>query len=59
VIMVAHRLSTIRNCDCIFVFEHGNLIEQGTHDSLMEINGKYSKMWKAQNEKSNYFETSK
>ena len=58
VIMVAHRLSTIRNCDCIFVFEHGNLIEQGTHDSLMAINGKYSKMWKAQNEKSNSFETS-
>lgn len=34
VIIVAHRLSTIRNCDCIFVFEHGKLIEQGSHDSL-------------------------
>ena len=59
VIIVAHRLSTIRNCDCIFVFEHGKLIEQGSHDSLLKNNAKYAQMWRAQNEKNNSFETSK
>ena len=58
VIMVAHRLSTIRDCDCIFVFESGRLIEQGTHEALLKSNGKYSEMWKAQNEKNSYIETS-
>lgn len=57
VIMVAHRLSTIRDCDCIFVFEHGRLIEQGTHDFLLNKNGRYAQMWSAQNEKSNCLET--
>lgn len=59
VIMVAHRLSTIRDCDCIFVFEHGELVEQGNHNSLLKLKGKYSQMWKAQNEKNNNIATSK
>ena len=58
VIMVAHRLSTIRDCDCIFVFEHGKLVEEGTHKSLLSKKGKYSQMWRAQNEKNNHTETS-
>lgn len=58
VIMVAHRLSTVRDCDCIFVFEHGKLVEQGNHDLLLELNGRYASMWKAQNEKNNHIETS-
>lgn len=58
VIMVAHRLSTICNCDCIFVFEHGQLVEKGNHETLLSMDGKYSKMWKAQNEKNNSTETS-
>lgn len=59
VIMVAHRLSTIRDCDCIFVFEHGELVEQGTHDFLLKKDGKYSQMWRAQNEKTDYITPSK
>jgi len=38
-IMVAHRLSTVRNCDTIFVLEMGKLVEQGSHDALMQKQG--------------------
>jgi len=51
VVMVAHRLSTIRDCDLIYVFNQGKLVEQGNHDSLLEADGKYAQMWRAQNEK--------
>jgi ATP-binding cassette subfamily B protein len=46
VIIIAHRLSTITNADQILVIDDGKLIEQGTHDSLVEKKGLYSKMWK-------------
>lgn len=49
-IMVAHRLSTIKNCDLIFVFNQGKLVEQGTHFSLLRKNGFYKKLWSAQNQ---------
>lgn len=53
VIMVAHRLSTIKDCDIIYVFNKGNLVEQGSHDALLEKKGFYQKLWSAQNEKVN------
>ena len=59
VIMVAHRLSSIKNCDIIYVFNKGKLVEQGKHENLLEKNGFYSQLWRAQNEKSNGFTTSK
>lgn len=49
-IMVAHRLSTIKNCDLIFVFNKGHLVEQGTYDQLLRKNGFYKKSWSAQNQ---------
>ena len=46
VIMIAHRLSTIRNADKIYVLDHGEVVETGKHDELVEKGGLYSTMWK-------------
>lgn len=45
VIMIAHRLTTIKNADCIYVMEHGRIVESGRHDELVAAGGLYSKMW--------------
>ncbi len=45
VLMIAHRLSTIKNVDLIYVIDGGKVLEQGTHDELVEKNGLYSEMW--------------
>ncbi len=46
--IIAHRLSTIRNADLILVMNEGNIIEQGTHDSLMKKNGFYAELYNSQ-----------
>jgi len=43
--VIAHRLSTVRNSDCIMVLEQGRIIERGTHDQLIEDKGKYYQLY--------------
>jgi ATP-binding cassette subfamily B protein len=47
-IIIAHRLSTVRKADAIMVLEHGEIIEKGTHDELINLNGHYSQLCKSQ-----------
>ena len=46
--IIAHRLSTIKNADLILVMNHGDIIEQGTHEELMEQKGFYSELYNSQ-----------
>ncbi|GAA2604331.1 multidrug ABC transporter ATP-binding protein [Paractinoplanes durhamensis] len=46
--VIAHRLSTIRDADVILVMENGSIVEQGTHDALIEANGAYARLYSAQ-----------
>ena len=47
-IVIAHRLSTVRHADRILVFEEGSVVEDGTHDRLVEENGVYARLWSVQ-----------
>jgi ATP-binding cassette subfamily B protein len=47
-IMIAHRLSTVRNADMIYVLQQGKLYESGTHDALLETDGLYAALWRVQ-----------
>jgi ATP-binding cassette subfamily B protein len=46
--VIAHRLSTIRDADLILVMKDGDVIEQGTHQELLELNGFYSSLYNSQ-----------
>ena len=45
VLMIAHRLSTVKNADQILVFKDGRIVEAGKHKELLDKNGLYSEMW--------------
>ncbi len=47
-VVIAHRLSTIRRCDKICVMEHGKIVEYGSHEELISLNGRYASMWRHQ-----------
>jgi ATP-binding cassette subfamily B protein len=45
VVIIAHRLSTVRGADKILVVDKGRVVEEGTHETLVKANGRYSRMW--------------
>lgn len=52
-ILISHRLSCVKDADCVLLFENGRKAEEGTHRSLMQQNGKYAEMYRVQER--NYF----
>lgn len=49
-IAIAHRLSTLKNADRIIVVEHGQIVEEGTHQELLDRNGIFARLWRLQSE---------
>ena len=47
-IIIAHRLSTVTGADCIYVLDKGRIVEQGTHQQLIETEGTYQRLWNIQ-----------
>ena len=52
VIMMAHRLSSVVRCDRIVVMDNGRIVEDGTHDLLLDKNGTYARLWNSQFQRS-------
>ena len=48
VIFISHRLATARDADCIYMMKEGRIVEHGTHEQLLDLDGEYCKMWNLQ-----------
>ena len=47
-LIIAHRLATVKNCDVIIFLDKGKIVEQGTHEELLEKQGEYYRLWEMQ-----------
>jgi ABC-type multidrug transport system fused ATPase/permease subunit len=47
-LVIAHRLSTVRDADLILVLDHGRIVERGAHHELLARNGLYARLWRTQ-----------
>ncbi|MCD7917020.1 MAG: ATP-binding cassette domain-containing protein, partial [Clostridiales bacterium] len=54
VILISHRLANVTNSDCIYVMESGAVVEQGTHEALLQQAGRYAALWQTQQSLENY-----
>ncbi|MDR2607496.1 MAG: hypothetical protein LBC57_03820, partial [Treponema sp.] len=59
VIIIAHRLSTVRGADKIVVVDQGRIVEEGRHDDLVKAGGRYSRMWEQYTGRLNWTLTNK
>ena len=48
ILLISHRLANVVRADNIYVMDHGNLVQSGTHDSLVKENGTYQTLWNEQ-----------
>jgi subfamily B ATP-binding cassette protein HlyB/CyaB len=48
VLIIAHRLSAVRNCNRIITIERGRIVEDGSHDDLIKRDGRYASLWRLQ-----------
>lgn len=47
-LIIAHRLATVKNCDQIIVLDNGEIVEQGSHEELLQKQGRYYRLWELQ-----------